>query len=397
MSWIEKINTELQIQTGDGETYSVLWTPTNAVTEYNVAEFEFAGVDGTLVNKQRVKGRKFPIEFYFQGENHLDQYKAFEESAKNPNYWVILHPYYDIIRVQPLGLEFDHSSYNITKVKGTLLETITDVNPNISFNFVDLIIYDKEVLDELVLSAGTGTINVTSLSTQNAVIYSKASGTKKTNTQFTSYFNAFKEANAAVQKASQKPIDAMRKTQALINAPALFTTSVKERFALLSSQYETLKTSIVSKKTFQIQGVTIISNICIAVINFLPTDYKTRQSVLSVYTDVLNIYNDFIKKCDELQTETGGKLDSYIPDSQSFNLLNKIVKNTISNLNQIALNAKQERIVTLQEDTNPILFTHKYIGLDNEDVNLVDLVTNNNIVLKELYNLKKGRKIIYYV
>jgi hypothetical protein len=69
----------------------------------------------------------------------------------------------------------------------------------------------------------------------------------------------------------------------------------------------------------------------------------------------------------------------------------------ISNLYSIAFAAKQEREYVLDKDSNPILLTHKFYGLDKNDVNLEKFISTNDIGLTEILNIRKGRKIVYYV
>ena len=40
--------------------------------DYNVAEFEFPEVSGTLVSRKKPKGSRYDLEIIFQGENNLD-------------------------------------------------------------------------------------------------------------------------------------------------------------------------------------------------------------------------------------------------------------------------------------------------------------------------------------
>jgi hypothetical protein len=69
---------------------------------------------------------------------------------------------------------------------------------------------------------------------------------------------------------------------------------------------------------------------------------------------------------------------------------------TVSNLFDLAFDAQQERVVYLPKDSNLVLLTHKYMGLANDE-NMQRFREINNIKLKELFRIKKGRKIKYYV
>ena len=82
MSWIEQLRTDLQIITGDGVLFTPLWTPLGLSRDFNLSIFEFEGIEGSLVDRRKSKGAKFDLEFFFQGEDHLEQFKSFDNSQK---------------------------------------------------------------------------------------------------------------------------------------------------------------------------------------------------------------------------------------------------------------------------------------------------------------------------
>jgi len=73
-----------------------------------------------------------------------------------------------------------------------------------------------------------------------------------------------------------------------------------------------------------------------------------------------------------------------------------LVNYTISNLFNIAINAKQERSIIVEDDTNLVALAHRFYGLAPDDSTIEDLMLGNKIGLSELLIIKKGRKISYY-
>ena len=129
MSWLEKVETEMIITTGDGQPYAPDYMNAVKSVEYNVAEFNFPGIAGTFVDRRLPKGRKFNLELYFQGDDHLDVAEAFEASANDSRAWEIEHPFYGLVIVQPTSLQFDNSKQNLSKITGTVIETILEDAP----------------------------------------------------------------------------------------------------------------------------------------------------------------------------------------------------------------------------------------------------------------------------
>src|SRR4051812_44161174 len=101
MSWIDLAKDNLIIVTGDGREYKPFWKDPRKVLEFNISQFEFPGIGGSVVSRGTLKGRVFPLEIYFVGENHIDDSDRFEASVSDTRHWVITHPYYGTINAHP--------------------------------------------------------------------------------------------------------------------------------------------------------------------------------------------------------------------------------------------------------------------------------------------------------
>lgn len=407
MSWLDKVNTDFVITTGDSKNYQVNWLNASKSVDYNVTEFEFPEVDGTFVYRARPKGRRFSIEIYFQGEDHLDIAEAFEASAADPRAWTISHPYYSTITVQPLGLSFDNSIHNITKVTGTIVETILDTNPRTVIDPVDQIQIEKEALDfgivDTTASVRPAESDITLMDDYNRTFYSTGKPVVKDNAEAEAYFNAFNKASSGIAVAISKPAGAIQTLQSVINGPALFTVGVKNRIDVFDTQFSQLRSSISnitkvsSKGIYFALGSSILSALCLATSKPIEGDYTTRDSVLYGADKISKMYADLISDTDSLQSKTGGKRTSFMPPAKELMRLNQLVSYTLSNLFVIALGAKQERSLFLEDDSNIILLAHRLYGLDAQDASIDLLVEQNGIAMNELYQIRKGRKIVYYV
>jgi hypothetical protein len=402
MSWLDNIDLPVMINTGDNKYFSVLWKPEELNIEWNIAEFEFDEKDGTLVKRGRVKGRRLPLRIFFQGDDHLDQAADFLRSTLDRRPWVISHPMYKDLIVQPISLKVNNVDYNVTEMTGTLVETIIDDGVIFTPDPIDKVTNDKSILDETFVTAFDVTPDATDINSMletNNALY--ASGNKLFSSD--EYFNAYKDANKAVLNATAKPLEAMRKVQAFINAPALFTQSVSNRVSLFQQQFESLRLGIESiadkssKLIYQTQGSSLISCMCLAAANPLPKDYNNSVSITTIIEMIIDNYNTYIEDLDELQSENGGEPGSFIPDADSMVGLNQLVNFTVTNLVKIALGAKQQRTIILENDSNWISLAHRFYGLDAEDENINTLMENNAVGLDTLMGVRKGAQIVYYV
>lgn len=406
MSWLEKLDEPLVITTGDGEQYQPLWRNAKKLNEYNIAEFEFRNLKGTLVDRGEPLGRKFDCEFYFTGEDHIDTASAFEKSAEDKRPWTIRHPYYGSITVQPSSLLFDNSDSNLTRITGTLLETITEVNPRTSIDPIDSIRITKINLDATFEAALTTTptgSDVVAMTAANKKNYNLSVPIIKLPKQFEEFNYAFNQANSFVNTATATPLLAIRSTIRLISLPASFAGSVQDRVNLLNEQFKSLTQTVSgmvnpsSKQIYQGMAGSILSSMCLAASTPEENDYGYANSVINIMDVISGVYRQILADLDTLQTDNGGSPQSYIASAQALIELNALVNLTIANLFSIALGARKERIIYTDAPTNLIIITHRFYGLDPGDVNLNEMRINNNLSMAELLQIPKGRKIVYYI
>ena len=106
-------------------------------------------------------------------------------------------------------------------------------------------------------------------------------------------------------------------------------------------------------------------------------------------------YNDYMEKLDSLKVSVYDVNNTYNADATVQTELNNLVNFTIANLYNMSFETKRERIVFTDKKTNAILLTHRYLGMDDDDVNLATFIQTNDIKLNELFAIEKGREIRY--
>lgn len=406
MSWIERVKNQIIITCGEGSEFRPKWKNAVKTREYNVTEFNFPEVSGTLVKRQQPKGNKYGLEFYFEGDDNIDVSTAFLSAADDPRPWVISHPYYDRIVVQPISLNVDNSQYNSTKITGTVVETITDTNPKTSVNAQDKIIADQNEINTVFEESYANDVSpviddVNQMTENNESLFLEGEKVITETSDFESYFNAFNMANSAILNATNEPLTAIRTLQAVVNAPALFVVGIDTRIETMKTQFEKLIQSIVGvtefslKKLFENNSGVLISSMCLALVT--DAEYSSRKDVVSFIEELVDDYNNYLTQLDSIQSDNANSPDSFIPDFRSQLLLNDLVNFTVSNLFEIAIDSRQERSIFLEEDSNIINVAHRFYGLDLQDSTIDELISTNEIGLNEFLGLKKGRKIVYFV
>lgn len=414
MSWQEKADKELVITTGDGQVFNFMWKDPEKEVEYNISLFEYPEVEGTFVDRKKRKGSRIPLTLFFVGEQHVSQYNAFEDAADDERHWVMNHPYYGRLNVQPIRMHVDHTGGNVSKINIEVIETIVENNPKSVVNPKDKIVSDGlDLNDQLsehfaVVLPQPKIADAVYINKNLTKVYEEGRKKVKLTVDADKYFELFSIASNAVLKITSKPLEIMRLIQAMINAPFQFIDLVKNRIALLKSQFGLLRAiaETATKKSDKIIYETMAGNVVCSIAMAAVTttndtlsseDYVSKNDVLEAIDNINEVYDQYVEDIDSMASETGSDEDSFVPDPVSMSALQALVNYTVSMLLSIALDGKQERGVVLEEDSNIIVLAHRFYGLEVDDSTIEYLIKTNNLGMNDLLIIKKGRLIIYYV
>lgn len=425
MSWSEAVQSELSITTGDGEKYLPLWKNSCAKDiEYNIAQFDFPKVQGSKIDRGTPMARKFNLEIYFQGDETLTDALNFEISARDPRPWKISHPIYGSILVQPVSLKFDYSGFNATQITGTILETLGSAGLDTTIVPADKINADKQALDEVIVvgfnsemellkarrltpsDIATRDLILASRQTNalggiNLALYNIGRKSVKLTEDAGNYLNKFNVANSSITVGISDAATLMRNLQEVVNFPSQMINSIQTRVSVLQSQFDTLRSNIPGinhqsdKINYETVGATLVSSMATNAIN--TPNFKTKTDVLDQIDNIQAMRDTFLQDLDGLQTSNAGEEGSYIPNSDLISQLDDLINYTIANLYDIAFQAKQERIVILEEDSNAIILAHRFYGLLVDDSTIEQFMDTNKIFLNETLQIKKGRNLIFYI
>lgn len=408
MAWIDQIDNGIAIKTGDGKIYYPEYFLTSFDEDFNIAEFNFPNIKGTLVDRREPIGRKYSLEILFQGTDHLDTAEEFRISTHNKKYWEVAHPMYGTIFCHPATLKYDSTGLNTTKITGAMIETIITDAPRTTIDPVEKIKIDVRNVNETYTPKFNGTSmfpkHTKQMTASAEKVYSKGSESIKSGDESNNYFNLFNKANSAIATATNYPATAIEMMKSLMMYPSLFSESVQFRIKLFVSQITSLQAQITtltdkqSKMIFENDLTTLMLGLVQSSVTPLnSTDYSSMNDVLAIISQITTTYNGIVECLDSIQSSNGAEPDSYISDYENITGIDSVVNYAVSQLMLIALNSSQERTYICDTDTNVLVLTHRFYGI-SEDQSTVDaLISNNNIGLNEILQIKKGRSIKYYV
>lgn len=403
MSWKDRLeNITFSIQTGDGKIYYPLWRNAEKSKDFNVSASISINREGTFVNRKKSQGNKFPLTFYFQGEDNIEQCDAFETSANDSRMWTIEHPFYGTIKGQPVNLKRNDSNYNATELTVDFWESIEEEYPVSSVSIPDETRAKVETINSLSIiqiEENSNPVIGDIINFKDIVILSSSAQTPDKES-YNDYVNASKSAIKTSDNLLTDTQSALNNAQKIISKVSAFSTPSGSRISGLLSSYDILKKSVKSlfdKYFFESQGSSIIAEICLSAVTPLTGDYIVRSDIELVNKIITDVYNDYLKTLDDHQVSIYDVKNNWSSNSFIQSSLKSIVNSTSSNLFKISFDVRQERQIELTEDSNLIILTHRFIGLDADDKNIEDFREINNIKNQELYKVPKGRLIKYFV
>lgn len=414
MSWKERANNKLTIITGDGIPWDFTWKDPSMEIEYNITLFEFPEVEGTFADRRERKGIRIPLTIFFIGDNHIDKWAAFRVSADDKRHWIMKHPYYGTMNVQPIRMGVDQSGENVSKIQIELIETIVEDNPKITRKPQDEINFRATQMQDLRAVSFANTVPSPNIKTVNFVRnqtiknYEKGKKALKSTLDSEKYFQLFTDASNKILTFTSDPLATIRSIQAMVNAPFQFANTVKARIALLVAQVELLNTSVdtITGKQQKASYDTMVSEIVASMAQASVTtqnsdlnveDYQNATDVVDVVETLQDNYDTYAKNIDSIQSDTGTEEDGYMPDPTNQRDIQDLIDYTCSVLMQIALNGKQERSIILEYDSNPIVLAHRFYGLQDDDSTIDYLIKTNGWGMSENEIIRKGTKVIFYV
>ena len=404
MAWKERLeNIKFTIKTGDGAVYYPLWRDSAKSTKLNFAKYDFINVKGSFIDRKESESGSFPLNFYFTGEDNLDQAKAFENSAKDKRLWTITHPFYGTLSGHPTNIERNDNSFGNTEINVLFWESIADDYPEDSDSIPD------EVEDRVVRLNSLGIQNyVSKAQPQTGDINDLKSSIEISAARFEPDKFSFNDYRALKNKALgdlnlliQETLVAISTAQLVLSEPANFERNIRNKIDSVKAAYDEVKSTInqenrQSKYYFESQAATLIANLAKSSVNPLLDDYILRSDIESVNSELLGLYNDYLITIDANQIPLENINDEYSPDIDLQSALIDLVTYTSQSLFVLSFDARQERSIILEKDSNLIVLTHRFLGLASDE-NLEIFKRINKIGLSETYRIKKGRLITYYI
>jgi len=404
--WIEEINQDFVIITGDGAEFKPFWINAQKSKEFNYKAFEYPETAGAYVERKQPQATKLDLKLFFQGENNLEEANMFWESANNAKPWSITHPLYGALSVQPISLTFNDKNFNVTEITAPVIETNEEAGPEVSTDVSAQVINQGETANQqaaqgYAANAQPTAEDVASMKKTVETVQSNASNNLPTD-QVNAFKNSASQALGKIESATAKPAQAITALQNVIGFPAQIQASVQNRLGILQKNFDSLlptaneQASANQKLQKEKEIAANLTAQAVAAITPQKNDYKVRADILQISEQLQKNYGAYIAKLNGLQTQRTGRPESFAPDFALQYNLELTINRAVGNLFRRVFDLKREKVYETKSETNIFLLTHALYGLDEEDENINQLINQNAFNQEEFFVIPAGRKVVYY-
>lgn len=393
MSWKDKIeNGVFKITTGDGKVFKPLYRPGRVSKDYNTTSYNFIGREGTLVDRKKPQSGKYPLSFWFQGEDHVEETEAFMKSADDPRAWEVQHPLYGNINGQPINIEKNDSNLGLTEITVEFWESISVDYPDEEISVRDQIYAQaSNVKAAGVKSFSSATPDTGNISImKQGVTSTRGSFIDLATEQSVAFENAYTTAIKAADKLLSAQDSAIRAQHSVISLPAQFTTPVQRRISAFEDAIGKIPKE--DKYYYESQAAAGIASACECAVT---GEYITRTEIELVVEVISGVYDEYLKILDENKVGFYEIEKTWNADPVLQQELKSLMTYTVANLQVLAFEALQERTVYTDKESNLIVLCHRYMGVPTDE-NLERFRKINNIKNEELFKVNKDRKIKYF-
>lgn len=416
MTWQTDI-ADAVIETQAGDRFVFEFRDLTAQRTDRTKTFQFR-TDGDYVQKKSAGSMRLPITLWFSGSLCHEMADSFETAAKDPRPMWFYHPLRKKrYRVQLLG-------YTRTDALATAAGEV-----KFDLDLHQTIELEKQLKPENVSKFIDTTINY--VAQISAAQYGEAMS-KKTPGELAKIKAALEQALAkmsAVTAAYDMATDYVAQAQAaLLTAESLVSTIeadaaafaevafgvfrsiqnsilyVTDKFDFYRQMVEDLgagEGALEDPATFKLMNNAMLSEKCRTASATTADDYQTKTAVFDLSDEIFEQQADIVAQIEafEAEDEISG-VPRLEPDIETMAAMTSIVAAAAGRLTEIAYVARQRRTVTLDRDTDLYTLVYRIMGPktpDELDTMIDEVIAANRIGGSELFWLKKGRVITYYI
>ena len=413
MAWTDRIRAAAYTSPS-GSRYTFLYDDVHKEFDRKTSSYNFADADGTYVQDLGRTGRRLPMRFIFSGENYDVDANNFELALAESGVAILEHPMYGTINVVPFGsvkrTDRLKSGSNQANIDVVLWETIGVIYPTPQGDAAAAVAeaitdFGSIGADSFKNAMSLGSIVEQALA-KNPVaqgLQAFKSGLQKvadaqadTQRALDAVFNSI---NDSLDTLIGDPLTLAFQTSIMIGTPArslaLITDKLKAYADLARSIFgkkdavrePSLDTS--SENNYNIDYLFATNAVVGMALSSINNQFETKTGALSAADEILTVFNE-LKDWQDANLESLEVIDT----GETYQALQKVVALVSGFLVEISFTLLQEKRIVLDRDRGLVELVGELYG--EVDPKLDFFINSNNLTGDEIFELPRGREIVYY-
>ncbi|MDZ7922706.1 MAG: DNA circularization N-terminal domain-containing protein [Marinagarivorans sp.] len=403
MSWIERIR-QAAYTSPSGVRTVFLYEDLSKSIEKKTTAFDFADADGTYVQDRGLRGQRYPMRLYIAGADYDLTALAFEQSLEEAGAGLLEHPIDGSINAIAFGVITRNDALataaNQAVFDVEFWETLINIYPISQLDpaaAVSASIAEFNESSALQLEQNAkigGPVERTNfksryqalLSSASSVLSPIAAAQENVQEQFDSINSSI---NQGIDTLVSDPLTLAFQTVLLIQSPARASALIVDRLRA----YRNLAAQIVDGfgsddiASADLYATAYVSGSVVSVIN---NQFTTKTDALAAAQELLAQFDEVVAWRDESYADSG-----IIDTGLAYKKLQDAVSLAAGYLVYISFTLKQERAIVLDRDRTIIDLCAELYG--NIDEQLDFIIQSNSLTGSEILELRRGRRIVYYI
>lgn len=429
MSWEDRL-TAATYTSPSGLEFTAVFEDVSKDIIKKTTAFNFPDVDGTYVQDLGKQGRRYPMRWIFWGEDYDQVAELFDSALEEKGPGILQHPLYGTFDVVPFGTikrrddlvtaanqaVYDLTFYETIKIifpvselaaENAMNQLFDDFSGNAVANYdSSLSVESAQETSGYIASAKEGIRKI------KRSMASIAATTAEIERDFNDVFNI---ADDAITTLVGGPLLIGAQMLALTRLPSQAASNINAKLEAYSNLLSTLISGSSNQFSMGLDSQAgnsfannnlIASSVVLSAIESTISDstmFATRTNAIEAQEALDQLLTDYITWADTnregliqevLPTREPGTND-LIDTGESYQNLLEVFAISQGRLTEIAFTALQERSVILDRDRTFIDFAAEFYGQLDEQYDFI--IQSNNLSGAELWEIKKGREMVYYV
>ncbi|MCP4745032.1 MAG: hypothetical protein GY874_02670 [Desulfobacteraceae bacterium] len=438
MTWIERLQPEITLESPDGDVFTAAWRGNRRTLEKKVGVFDYPGVDGSVTQDLGAAAIIYPLTFYFDGPDNDIEAERFLTACKQRGPWRIDHPVKGRIELQLLSATEKSkpvASGNVTKFETEWIEPLIEKAALSTAEQGHDVTARVDDLNAASADQFAKNIAQNTASERWSVVSGVQNIMQAVSASIDKLYKPVAEINSQIASVRRSITDAISEVvvdvaglagqiQNLIQLPAMAAEDIRTRVSaysdLLKNVYTfspsaddpalPVRTSREVKNAAAVQELAMVSSLsALAVVSgsigsanasaSASADVRTRTDAVAVIDELADRHTEVINELDKIQQVliTKNINEQYFSQQECFSITACAMAAATAHVLSASHNLSAQRRIVLKKARTPVeIVIAEYGSLGENNERLDRFIAANALAGMDILLLRPGKEVVVY-